>query len=146
MLWPAAADAALNHAAARAGAFALGRSGTRQRKSSRKKVRCTEGHSCKADPQPQHVCDVCKRKGTYARCSGGCDYDICASCFEAKGGVVSKQVRYTFSAPVLRPPWPPNLGNNRETLAPAARADKLSLVHHHARCHSTGGAVARVRN
>ena len=90
------------------------RSGTKQRKSSRKKVRCYEGHSCKADPQTHNVCDVCKCKGTYARCSGGCDFDICASCFAAKGGVVSKQIKEAKSKEdVVENPfmgwegWPP---------------------------------------
>ena len=40
-----------------------------------------------------HVCDLCMRKGTYARCTAGCDFDICANCYVKKGGVLDKEVR-----------------------------------------------------
>ena len=70
------------------------RSGLRQRKSSRKKVRCNKcQRSVKPDPQQLHVCDLCMRKGTYARCTAGCDFDICANCYVKKGGVLDKEVR-----------------------------------------------------
>eukprot|EP00927_Polykrikos_kofoidii_P044837 TRINITY_DN38712_c0_g1_i1.p1 TRINITY_DN38712_c0_g1~~TRINITY_DN38712_c0_g1_i1.p1 ORF type:complete len:1150 (-),score=163.35 TRINITY_DN38712_c0_g1_i1:37-3486(-) len=45
-------------------------------------VRCPKGHSLRQDwGRAGHICDECSRRGTVARCGGGCDYDLCEVCF-----------------------------------------------------------------
>ena len=71
-----------------------GDEGLRKRKTSRKKVKCKSGHAVKACSKfnAQHMCDECLRPGTFARCSEGCDYDLCATCYHKKGGSVPRDV------------------------------------------------------
>lgn len=48
-----------------------------------KQPMCTKGHLLGPDARAHHTCDVCRTRSTHYRCQGGCDYDMCMSCFQA---------------------------------------------------------------
>jgi len=59
-------------------------------------VKCSKGHAMREDwSRVGHICDECSRRGTMARCSGGCDYDLCETCYRhhAEGWASSVQRR-----------------------------------------------------
>jgi len=59
-------------------------------------VKCPKGHKMRKDwSRSSHVCDECSRRGTAARCEGGCDYDLCEVCYKhhAEGWASSVQKR-----------------------------------------------------
>ncbi|CAK9101544.1 unnamed protein product [Durusdinium trenchii] len=48
-----------------------------------REVKCPKGHIMRKDwSRTGHICDECSRRGTAARCGGGCDYDLCEMCFK----------------------------------------------------------------
>jgi hypothetical protein len=55
--------------------------------------KCDRSHSLKADPRRSNYCDVCRATGTKYRCSAGCDYDMCDSCYVAKVSKIKKPSR-----------------------------------------------------
>lgn len=64
------------------------------------RAECKAGHPVKADFRPRHCCDLCGRIGTEYRCTSGCDFDMCASCYNqfpesAQGSASSRQDRDT---------------------------------------------------
>eukprot|EP00906_Rhabdomonas_costata_P008061 RCo011514 len=69
---------------------------------------------------PQHVCDICLRRGTAFRCERGCDYDVCLSCFKAG------HVRH-IAAPVTNPVLSEE-ALERVTTAPQVQVEEPSEV------------------
>ncbi|CAJ1420442.1 unnamed protein product, partial [Effrenium voratum] len=60
-----------------------GGASARQEERASKEVRCPKGHVMRQDwSRTAHICDECSRRGTAARCGGGCDYDLCEICFK----------------------------------------------------------------
>ncbi|CAL1164814.1 unnamed protein product [Cladocopium goreaui] len=48
-----------------------------------REVKCPKGHLMRKDwSRTGHICDECSRRGTAARCGGGCDYDLCEMCYK----------------------------------------------------------------
>merc|ERR1719461_1499128 len=41
-------------------------------------------HRLRRDPRARHTCDVCGDTGTLFRCTAGCDYDVCDSCWVSR--------------------------------------------------------------
>lgn len=51
-------------------------------------------HELRQDAQPRNECDICARLGTSRRCSAGCDFDLCESCWASAYGS-EREVRYS---------------------------------------------------
>lgn len=45
------------------------------------------------------ICDICSAGGTAYRCSAGCDWDLCATCFKQGDASVGKQTEQATSLP-----------------------------------------------
>ncbi|CAE7315313.1 unnamed protein product [Symbiodinium natans] len=61
-----------------------------------REVYCPKGHAMRQDwSRTGHICDECSRRGTAARCGGGCDYDLCDICYKhhAEGWASAVQKR-----------------------------------------------------
>eukprot|EP00930_Biecheleria_cincta_P019798 TRINITY_DN15031_c0_g1_i3.p1 TRINITY_DN15031_c0_g1~~TRINITY_DN15031_c0_g1_i3.p1 ORF type:complete len:1831 (+),score=335.53 TRINITY_DN15031_c0_g1_i3:61-5553(+) len=43
---------------------------------------CGQDHQLAENKQENHTCDMCGESGTAYRCTKGCDYDLCKSCYE----------------------------------------------------------------
>jgi len=51
---------------------------------------CFLNHELQEDHRDTHMCDVCGKRGTYFRCTGPCDFDVCEECFGRKGSALPK--------------------------------------------------------
>lgn len=74
-----------------------------------REVKCPKGHAMRQDwSRTGHICDECSRRGTAARCGGGCDYDLCEICYKhhaegwasavQKRGFASRDAAMTFAS------------------------------------------------
>eukprot|EP00439_Symbiodinium_sp_Y106_P057303 s2038_g8.t1 len=75
-----------------------------------REVKCPKGHAMRQDDWSRtgHICDECSRRGTAARCGGGCDYDLCEICYKhhaegwasavRKRGFASRDAAMTFAS------------------------------------------------